>query len=275
MHWQINRRHFERSSTSSIQGPPGHIGLGRLWILAWAYDVNVVDEYIFRPSSYDSSGQHMTPPSTASLDHKSTLPLLLLHPTPNALLGDYTGQFFKVVWSARALSVMPSFLYLAPHGNNHVLSPLPPCYSAHSSFYFLSFGPACISQSNGEVVHRLSIFNLLEQKYDHDYCPDWNQRTAGDEGPPLWLMKNGKHSTIAEDRTRLQATSMRYEEQEFSSFKHCMKVNRKKCMSQRRQIAWTSVFCGETYIVWKHQTANVWLYPNLHLKTFTVSSSRS
>ncbi|KIK06092.1 hypothetical protein K443DRAFT_674652 [Laccaria amethystina LaAM-08-1] len=37
----------------------------------------------------------MTRPSTASSDHTGFLPLLL-HTTSNALLGAYTGQFFKV-----------------------------------------------------------------------------------------------------------------------------------------------------------------------------------
>ena len=75
-------------------------------------------------------------------------------------------------------------------------------------------------------------------------------------------MKNGNHSTIAEDRTRrLQAASMRYEEQEFSSFKHCMKVNQKKsawnaCPNEVKSPE-NSVFCDETYIARKHQSANV------------------
>lgn len=178
---------------------------------------------------------YMTRPNTASSDHTSRT-LSPTSPCPTLYWVPYTGQFFQVAWSAQSLSAMSPCLYLAPHGNGR-----------RSAFFSLfPFIRPSMHQSTELIKSCMDFlpFNLLDQKYDHDFCTDWNQHAAGDEGRQLWLMKNRSHSTIIEDHTKI-ASNVNDEKQELSSLNHCMKG---------RQIAWTSVFCDGTYTARTYQT---------------------
>ena len=262
MHWKISRRHFERSSTISIKGPPGHIGLGRLWVLAWAYDVDVVDEYIFRPSSYNSSGQHMTRPSTASSNHTSILPLLLHMCQVQRSSG-------WLHWSILqgSLKRPGSFrdVFLGGKRTVHVLPPLPFCYFAH--FHFISI---CSAQ-------HASVNPMAKSCMDSLSFIFWNKNM-------IMIIVQTEINALQE----MKGSPLTHEERE--PFNHCWRPYKKiasnvneirrtrtfklqawyespseekcvECTSQRRQIARTAVFCDETYIARKHQAAKVWLYP--------------
>ena len=259
IHWKIRRRHIE-SERAAIQGLPGHrCWLGpTFWILARAYIViylNVVNESVFKLSSHDeSSGQLMTRTNTASPDHTSrisplTSPSYHVQRLTRCLLSNLQGRlrhpgFFSLLplpCSSRKLAAGGRFTFFYP------------CHSLIFRILLsISFRSAKHTSVNwiDQVVHGLSIFYLLEQKYDHDYRPDWTNALREMKGINFDSWRTGTIQPLSKTvqeyckqrewdmkNKNFQASSIVWNQTE----EECL-----ECASQRRQIAWTSVFCDGT-----------------------------
>ena len=141
-----------------------------------------------------------------------------------------------------------------------------PCQSVFSAFFSLfPFLRPIIHRSNQLTKSCMDFLSFIFWSKNMIMIVVQTEINTLRELKGIRYMKNRNHSSIVEDLTRrLQVTWMRHEEQEISSFKHCMKVNQSKSAWNIRRnkdnLPELQPFVMVLAITQKHQTANVWLY---------------